>query len=320
MNIVVLDGHTENPGDLSWAPLEALGTLTVYDRTAPEDAAARMRGAQAVYTNKTRLTRALIEGTEGLRFIGVLSTGYDVVDIAAAAEWGIPVCNVPSYGTQTVAQYTFALLLALCHRVEHHNQTVQAGRWAQSIDFSYFDWPQVELAGKTMGIIGYGRIGQAVSAIAQAFGMHVLVYDPGLGQKDGGVLLEELLAGSDIVSLHCPLTPENRGMIGRDAIAQMREGAYLINTARGGLLQEMDVREAVLAGKLAGVAVDVVSEEPIRTDNPLLGLDRVLITPHIAWAAQAARQRLLDVAVDNLRACLAGSPQNVVNADLLRDR
>lgn len=313
MKIVVLDGYTENPGDLSWSGLERLGDLTVYDYTPPERIDERMAGAQAVYTNKTPLSREAIERASKLRFIGVLATGYNVVDVSAAKERGIPVCNVPTYGTAAVAQFVFALLLEVCHHVGHHNGQVQKGRWSGSRDFCFWDYPLIELAGKTLGIIGYGRIGKAVAQIAGAFGMRVLAHDT-FEKGPGIVPLRELLEGSDVISLHCPLFPETKGMINRETIAMMKDGAILINTSRGPLVNEPDLREALLSGKVAAAAVDVVSTEPIARDNPLLGLDNCIITPHIAWAPRESRQRLMDIAVDNLRAFLEGKPQNVVNS------
>lgn len=312
MKIVVLDGYTENPGDLSWDGLKKMGELIVHDYTADEEIANRIADADAVYTNKTPITRAHLQVASKLRFIGVLATGYNVVDIATAAERGIVVTNIPTYGTAAVAQYTFALLLEVCHHVGHHAASVANGRWARSRDFCYWDYPLIELCGKNMGIIGYGRIGKAVAGIARAFGMNVLAYD---AQSTGNetVSLRQVLAESDVISLHCPLTPESKGMIHRASISQMKSGVILINTARGGLINESDLREALLSGKVYAAAVDVVGEEPIRMDNPLMGLENCLITPHIAWAPKESRQRLMDIAVDNLRAFLQNSPINVVN-------
>lgn len=310
MKIIVLDGYTENPGDLSWDALAALGELTVYDRTIPEDIATRIAGAEVVYTNKTPLTRETIEGAASLRFIGVLATGFNVVDVAAAKEKGVPVCNIPTYGTAAVAQYVFALLLELCHHVGHHNRAVQQGRWSACPDFCFWDHPLIELHGKTLGIVGFGRIGRETARIAEGFGMRVLAHDPVAPES---VQLNELLAKSDVLSLHCPLLPGTEGIINRSTIAKMRDGVILINTSRGPLINEPDLREAVLSGKVYAAAVDVVSTEPIRPDNPLLGVKNILITPHIAWAPKESRQRLMDIAVDNLRGFLAGAPKNVVN-------
>lgn len=311
MKIVVLDGYAENPGDLSWGPLQELGELTVYDRTPPEAVLERIGDAEAIYTNKTVLSRELIQAMPSVRFIGVLATGYNVVDVQAARERGIVVCNIPTYGTDAVAQYVFALLLELCHRVAHHAQAVQEGRWTACPDFCFWDYPLIELSGKTMGIVGYGRIGQRTAQIARAFGMQVLAYDAFV-QAEECVPLDELLERSDVVSLHCPLFPETRHIIRGETIARMKDGAILINTSRGPLVDEAALREALTSGKLYGAAVDVVSTEPVQPDNPLLGLENCLITPHIAWAPRESRQRLMDIAVENLRCFLRGAPQNVV--------
>ena len=311
MKIVVLDGYTENPGDLSWGPLQELGELSVYDRTPPEAVLERIGDAEAIYTNKTVLSRELIQAMPSVRFIGVLATGYNVVDVQAARERGIVVCNIPTYGTDAVAQYVFALLLELCHRVAHHAQAVQEGRWTTCPDFCFWDYPLIELSGKTMGIVGYGRIGQRTAQIARAFGMQVLAYDAFV-QAEECVPLDELLERSDVVSLHCPLFPETRHIIRGETIARMKDGAILINTSRGPLVDEAALREALTSGKLYGAAVDVVSTEPVQPDNPLLGLENCLITPHIAWAPRESRQRLMDIAVENLRCFLRGAPQNIV--------
>lgn len=312
MKIVVLDGYTLNPGDISWQRFEQFGELTVYDRTSPELILDRLSEAEIVLTNKTALNRETLESCPSIRYIGVLATGYNVVDVDAAREKNIPVCNIPTYGTSAVAQFAFALLLELCHHVGHHNASVQEGRWEQSSDFCFWDYPLVELMGKTMGIIGYGRIGQATASIARAFGMKVLAHDAFVSAPEC-VPLQELLATSDVISLHCPLFPDTKGIINKVTIAAMKTGVMLINTSRGPLINEADLREALLTGKVAGAAVDVVTTEPIRADNPLLGLENCLITPHIAWAPRESRQRLMDVAADNLRAFLAGKPQNIVN-------
>ncbi len=312
MKIVVLDGYTENPGDLSWEGLEKLGVLTVYDLTAPDQTLSRIGDAEIVYTNKTVLSRETIEKAQNLKFIGVLATGFNVVDIAAAKERSIPVCNIPTYGTTAVAQFVFALLLEICHHAGHHNGEVQKGRWTQSIHFCFWDYPLMELAGKTMGIIGFGRIGRATADIAKAFGMNVLAFDAYYKGPET-VPMDVLLKNSDVISLHCPLTDETRNMINQFTIAQMKDGVILINTSRGPLINEADLREALLSKKVYAAGVDVVSAEPIQKNNPLLGLDNCIITPHIAWAPRESRQRLMDVAVDNLRAFLSGTPQNVVN-------
>ncbi len=320
MKIVVLDGYTENPGDLSWEGLAALGELTVYDRTElsdPQAAIARIGDAELVFTNKTPITRAVLEACPSIRFIGVLATGYNVVDIACARERGIPVSNVPAYGTASVSQFSMALLLEICHHIGHHSQSVHAGNWASSPDWCYWDYPLIELEGKTLGVIGFGRIGRQEGRIARAFGMEVLACDPRPTEEGrqiaAYVSLEELYARSDVISLHCNLTAENVGMINRDAIAKMKDGVILINNARGQLLVEADVAEALNSGKLAAAGLDVVSTEPIRPDNPLLRAKNCILTPHISWAPRESRQRIMDCSAANARAFLAGRPQNVVN-------
>ena len=312
MKIVILDGYGLNPGDLDWKAFEALGDVKVYDYTAPEDAAARMAGAEAVITNKTVLNRALIEGCETLKYIGVLATGYNVVDLAAAAERGIPVTNVPAYSTHAVAQHVFALLLELTNRVGHHNAAVQEGRWQRNRDFCFWDYPLMELQGKTMGIVGLGQIGTATTAIARAFGMKVIAVS-GHSKEDYVVPMEQLLKEADVISLHCPLTAERAGMINAETIAQMKDGAILINTARGGLINEQDLRDALLQGKLAGAAVDVLATEPPKEGSLLTGLDNCIVTPHIAWASLEARTRLMNIAAGNLAAFQQGEKRNVVN-------
>ena len=311
MRIVVLDGYTENPGDLSWDGLKKLGELTVYDHTAPELIDARIGDAEIIFTNKTPISAATIAAARNLRYVGVLATGFNVVDVAAARERGIVVTNIPTYGTAAVAQYVFALLLEICHHVGHHNRAVQAGRWSRGRDFCFWDYPLIELSGKTLGIIGYGRIDRATANIAKGFGMQVLAYD---AYAEGPELtsLENLLRESDIISLHCPLSAENTGMINAESIGKMKDGVILINTARGPLINENDLRQALLSGKVFAAAVDVVSTEPIQMDNPLLGLDNCLITPHIAWANKESRSRLMDVAVSNLEGFLNGNTVNNV--------
>ncbi|MDR1213518.1 MAG: D-2-hydroxyacid dehydrogenase [Propionibacteriaceae bacterium] len=316
--IVVLDGQTENPGDLSWAGLGGLGELTVYERTPPELTGQRIGPAEIVFTNKTLLSREIIAAAPNLEYIGVLATGFDVVDSVAARERGVPVTNVPSYGTAAVAQFAIALLLEVCHHIGHHDQAVHAGRWAQGPDFCFWDYPLIELAGQPLGIVGYGRIGRATGRIAQALGLEVIAYEVSgpVGEAGDGttlVGLDELWSRSDVVVLHCPLTPLTEGLINAATIARMKDGAILINNSRGQLVVEADLAAALDSGKLAAAAVDVVSTEPIRSDNPLLTAKNCLITPHISWASRQARQRLMDVAVDNLRQFLAGRPVNVVN-------
>lgn len=320
MKIVVLDGYTENPGDLSWGRLEELGEFIVYDRsslTDEDEAIARIGEAEIVITNKTPITKRVLDSCPSIRYIGVLATGYNVVDYAYAAKKGIPVTNVPGYGTDTVAQFTFALLLEICHHVAHHSEAVHAGRWEQSPDFCFCDYPQIELAGKTMGIIGFGRIGQKVGTIAKAFGMKVLAHSPHeyeSGKAIGTyVNLDTLLAESDVISLHCPLFPETEGIINQATIAKMKDGVILLNNGRGPLVVEQDLADALNSGKIQAAAVDVVSAEPIKGDNPLLTAKNCFITPHIAWATKEARQRIMDCAVNNVKAFLSGAPENVVN-------
>lgn len=309
--IVVLDGGVENPGDLSWAPLAALGTLTVHDYTATAEVLPRMAGASIVLTNKTIISADIMAQCPALRYIGVLATGYNVVDVAEAKRRGIVVTNVPAYSTPTVAQFTMALLLEIALHVGHHSQAVHGGKWSACRDFAFWDYPLMELRGKTMGIVGYGSIGQEVAKLAKAFGMRVMAYSRH-GCAEDYAPLDELYAQADVISLHCPLTAENAGMIDAKSIAKMKDGVILLNTARGGLINEQDLREALLSGKVYAAASDVVSAEPIRADNPLLGLENMIITPHIAWAAVEARQRLMDIATDNVRQYLAGHVQNNV--------
>ena len=318
MKIVVLDGYTENPGDLSWDALGTLGELTVYDRTdSPEQTIERIGDSEIVVTNKTPLTRAVLEACPAIRYIAVLATGYNVVDCAAARERGIPVSNVPAYGTDAVAQFTIAMLLEICHHVAHHSDTVHEGRWERCSDFCYWDYPLIELAGKTMGIIGFGRIGRQVGRIARAMGMEVLAYNPSIcpeGEAIGRyVSLDELLATSDVISLHCPLFPETAGLVNRETIARMKDGVILLNSSRGGLVVEEDLAQALDSGKVYAAAVDVVSTEPIRGNNPLLGAKNCLITPHIAWAPLESRQRIMETTAENIRSFLSGQPIHVVN-------
>ena len=301
----------EDPGDLSWKPLASLGELTVYDYTAPQEVIERIGDAAIILTNKTVITADVMAACPALRYIGVLATGYNVVDVAEAKRRGIIVTNVPAYSTPTVAQFTMALLLEIALHVGHHSRVVHEGKWSACRDFAFWDYPLMELQGKTFGIVGYGSIGKAVARLAEAFGMKVLAYSRH-GAEEYHTDLDELYARADVVSLHCPLTAENAGMINRETIAKMKDGVILLNTARGGLINEADLREALLSGKVFAAASDVVSTEPIKADSPLLGLDNMIITPHIAWAALEARQRLMDVATDNVRQYLAGNPQNNV--------
>lgn len=321
MKIVVLDGIVENPGDLSWEGFEQLGDLTVYDRTPYQDTeeiVRRIGDAQAVITNKVPLTEEIFDACPSIRYVGVLATGYNIIDGKAAAKRGIPVTNIPGYSTQTVAQHTFALLLELCARAGHHDRAVKEGRWTSCPDFCFWDFPVMELWGKTLGIVGFGSIGQAVARIAEAFGMKIVAYSRTRKPEFESehlkfVDFDTLLSEADIISLHCPLFPETEGIINKESIAKMKDGAIVINTARGPLLVEQDVADALNCGKLAGAAMDVVSQEPIKAENPLLDAKNSIITPHIAWAAKDARQRLMDIAVGNLKAFLDGESRNVTN-------
>ena len=317
MKIVVLDGYTENPGDLSWEGFERLGELTVYDRTPADQIVERIGDAEIVYTNKTPLTETVFAKCPKLRYVGVLATGYNVVDVDAARARGIAVTNIPTYGTAAVGQFAIALLLEICHHVAHHSQAVHEGRWESSPDFCFWDYPLIELAGKTMGIVGFGRIGQTTGRIAKALGMRVIASDT--FESDAGreiaeyVPLDELLAQSDVISLHCPLFPETKGLINKSTIARMKDGVILLNNSRGPLIVEQDLADALNSGKVYAAGVDVVSTEPIRADNPLLSAKNCFITPHISWAPKESRQRLMDIAVSNLEAYLNGRPVNVVN-------
>lgn len=316
MKIVILDAYAANPGDLSWDEFAALGELTVYDRPAPEDVAARIGDAEVVFINKVRLTDDIFAACPNLKLVSILATGYNIVDLAAAKRRGITVCNVPGYSTRAVVQMTFALLLEICQQVGLHSGAVHTGRWQTCPDFCFWDRPLIELDGKTMGIVGYGAIGSAVGTVAQALGMKLLVtarHEKPVPEGARFVSLPELLAQSDVVSLHCPQTAENARMIDAGALAQMKDGAILLNTARGGLLDEQAVADALRSGKLLAAGMDVVSAEPIRADNPLLTAPNCFLTPHIAWAPLETRRRLQTISAENLRAFLAGKPQNVVN-------
>ena len=320
MKIVVLDGYAENPGDLSWAPLEALGEVTVYDRTSltdVEETIVRLSGAEIAVTNKTPITRRVIDACPQLRYITMLATGYNVVDAAYAREKGIPLSNIPAYGTAAVGQFAIALLLEICHHAAHHSDTVHAGKWAACADWCYWDYPLIELDGKTMGIIGFGRIGQQTGRIARALGMRVLAC--GSHPSDSGraiadyVELDALLAASDVIALHCPLFPETEGIINRETIRKMKDGVILLNNSRGPLVVEQDLADALNSGKVYAAGLDVVSTEPIREDNPLLTAKNCIITPHISWAPRESRQRIMDTAAQNIKAYLDGAPINVVN-------
>lgn len=321
MKIVILDGYTENPGDLSWEGFENLGVLTVYDRasqiTDVDESVSRIGDAEAVIINKTSMTREILDACPSVKYIGVLATGYNVVDIAAAKEKGVVVANIPTYGTDAVGQFAIALLLEICHHIGHHSEAVHAGRWENNRDWCFWDYPLIELAGKTMGIIGFGRIGRTTGKIAKALGMKVIAYDehPDDGGKDIAqyVPLDTLFAESDVISLHCPLFPSTEGLINKDSIAKMKDGVILINNSRGQLIVEQDLADALNSGKVYAAGLDVVSSEPINRDNPLLKAKNCIITPHISWAPKESRKRLMDIAVDNLKAFINGSPVNVVN-------
>ena len=316
MNIVILDGYTANPGDLTWKPLKVIGTLTVYDRTRPEDTILRAKDAEIVLTNKVCLRRQEIEQLPMLKYIGVLATGYNVVDVEAARERGIIVTNVPAYSTESVAQMAFAHLLTVTNRTEHYAIQNRNGKWTSCPDFAYWDTPLTELAGKTFGIVGLGNIGKRVAAIAQAFGMKVLAYtSKRVEDLPSGIIkrtMAELLEESDVVSLHCPLTPDTRHLINRETIQIMKPSAILINTGRGPLVNDQDVADALNDGRLRAYCADVLSEEPPRADNPLLQCENAFITPHIAWATKEARTRLIAVAIDNVKSFVEGMPKNVV--------
>lgn len=318
MKITILDGYPLNPGDLSWEYLEKYGELTVYDRTAAADIAERAAGATVVLTNKVPLDADVLGRLPNLKYIGVLATGYNIIDIAHAKERGIVVTNVPGYSTRSVAQLTFALLLELCHHVQRHSDRVKDGKWAQSPDFSFWDYPLIELSGKTMGIIGFGDIGKQVADIAAAFGMRVIAQsrtetDQSHRSDFRWVELDELLEQSDVVSLHCPLTPQTQGLINADRLAKMKRSAFLLNTSRGPLVEAGSLAATLNEGKLAGAGVDVLAVEPPPADNPLFAAKNCLVTPHIAWATKEARTRLMGTVEENLTAYLAGQPVNVVN-------
>lgn len=318
INLVVLDGYTVNPGDLSWDNLAKLGKLKVYERTPEGLILNRISKAQAIFVNKIILNQKILTAATNLKYIGVLATGYDVVDTKIANSMGITVTNIPSYGTSAVAQFAIAMLLEICHRFAHHSDAVKAGRWERSPDFCFWDYPLIELAGKTMGIIGYGRIGQATGEIAKALGMNLLVYDlfknPSLeSERCKYVELEELLSTSDVITLHCPLLPETRGIINAKTIAQMKDEVIILNNSRGQLIVEQDLADALNSGKIYAAALDVVSTEPITSSNPLLKAKNCFISPHISWAAKESRSRLLNIAIDNFKSFLSGTPINVVS-------
>lgn len=320
MKIIVLDGYTENPGDLSWEKLEELGELTVYDRTSYEESpliAERIGDAEVVVTNKTPISRATIDKCSNLKLIAVLATGYNVIDTEYAKERQIPVVNVPTYGTQIVGQYAVGLLLEICSHYAHHDQTVKNGKWENNQDWCYWDYPMIELYGKTAGIIGLGRIGQTTAGILKAMGMKVLAYD--IMQSEEGkkvaeyVSLDRLFAKSDVIFLHCPLFAQTEKIINKENIGKMKDGVIIINNSRGQLVNEEDLAQALNSGKVYAAGVDVVSTEPIRGDNPLLMAKNCFITPHISWAAQAARQRIMDITVENIKGYRDGKIINAVN-------
>lgn len=321
MKIVVLDGYTENPGDLSWEGLEAFGQVTMYDRTSSDDVEeiiVRIDDSDIVITNKTTITKEIMEACSNIRYIGVLATGYNIIDCEEARKRDITVCNIPTYGTEAVAQFAISLLLEVCHHIGAHNEAVHEGRWEKNRDWCFWDYPLIELSGKTMGIIGYGKIGQATGRVAQALGMSVLAYDKHpvdslYSETCRYVKLKELFCQSDVITLHCPLTPESQGIINKKTIELMKDNVIIINTSRGPLIVEEDLSEALAMGKIYAAGVDVVSAEPIKGDNPLLIAPNCIITPHIAWAPRESRQRLMDIAVSNLAAFIAGKPVNVVN-------
>ena len=320
MKIVVLNGYTENPGDISWAPLEALGDVTVYDRTSYAELpliAERIGAAEIAVTNKTPLTRAVIDACPNLRAIAVLATGYNVVDTVYARTKGIPVMNVPAYGTDNAAQYAVALLLEACSHVGLHDCSVHAGEWTESADFCYWKRPLIEVSGKTAGIIGFGRIGMAVARVLRAMNVRVLAYSRS-ERAEGRALadyvpLDELIGSSDFIFLHCPLTPETEGLINAARISQMKDGVIIVNNGRGPLIVESDLAVALACGKVGCAAVDVASTEPIRADNPLLHAPNCIITPHISWATKEARERIMQTTADNVKSFMAGKPAHVVN-------
>jgi glycerate dehydrogenase len=318
MKIVVLDGYTLNPGDITWKGLEKLGELKVYDRSGEDLIVESVGDAEAVFTNKTPLSKDVLKKMTNLKFIGVLATGYNIVDVDAAKELGIVVTNIPTYGTDAVSQMAIALLLGICHHVGEHSESVKRGEWANNLDWCYWNYPLIELAGKTMGIIGYGRIGQGTGRIAQALGMKVIAYDQYKNQSLESntmkyVELDELMEKSDVISLHCPLFENTKGIINKNTISKMKDGVKIINNSRGPLIVEEDLAEALNSGKVGAAAVDVVSTEPIKMDNPLLKAKNCIITPHISWAPKESRERLMNIAIENLKQFLEGKPINVVN-------
>ena len=319
MKISVIDGYTENPGDLSWDGLRALGDVVIYDHSTKDEAEIihRIGDAEIVVANKSPISRRVLDACPNAKYITIQATGYDPIDYVYAREKGIPVSNVPTYGTASVAQFAIALLLEICGHAAHHSDAVHAGRWAESGEWTFWDYPMIELAGKTMGIIGFGRIGQNVGRIAKALGMNVIAFNRSRSAEGAEIAeyveLDELLHRADVISLHCPLFPETRGIINRETISKMKDGVIIINNSRGPLVVEQDLADALNSGKVYAAGLDVVSSEPISADNPLLKAKNCLITPHISWAPKESRQRIMDCTVENIRAFQAGKPQNVVN-------
>ena len=317
MKIIVLDGYTENPGDLTWEGFERLGELTIYDRTPQDDIVSRIGDAEIVITNKTPISRDTLNKCKNIKYIGVLATGYNIIDCDAAKDHGIAVTNIPNYGSTAVGQFAIALLLEICHHIGHHNDAVQSGKWQNCLDFCFWDYPLIALEGKTIGIIGLGRIGQVTAGIAGAMGMKTLAFDE--HQTDSGrkvaeyVSLDELYARSDVIALHCPVFPSTQGMINKNSIAKMKDGVIIINNSRGQLIVEQDLADALNSGKVAAAGLDVVSSEPISGENPLLHAKNCIITPHISWAPKESRARLMEIAVENLKRFIDGTPVNVVN-------
>lgn len=319
MKISVIDGYTENPGDLSWDGLRALGDVVIYDHSTKDEAEiiCRVGDAEIVVANKSPISRRVLDACPNVKYITVQATGYDPINYVYAREKGIPVSNVPTYGTASVAQFAIALLLEICGHAAHHSDAVHAGRWAECGEWTFWDYPMIELAGKTMGIIGFGRIGQNVGRIAKALGMNVIAFNRSRSAEGAEISeyveLDELLCRADVVSLHCPLFPETRGIINRETISKMKDGVIIINNSRGPLIVEQDLADALNSGKVYAAGLDVVSSEPISADNPLLKAKNCLITPHISWAPRESRQRIMDCTIENIRAFQAGTPKNVIN-------
>ena len=319
MKISVIDGYTENPGDLSWDGLRALGDVVIYDHSTKDEAEIirRVGDAEIVVANKSPISRRVLDACPNAKYITIQATGYDPIDYVYAREKGIPVSNVPTYGTASVAQFAIALLLEICGHAAHHSDAVHAGRWAESGEWTFWDYPMIELAGKTMGIIGFGRIGQNVGRIAKTLGMNVIAFNRSRSAEGAEIAeyveLDELLHRADVISLHCPLFPETRGIINRETISKMKDGVIIINNSRGPLVVEQDLADALNSGKVYAAGLDVVSSEPISADNPLLKAKNCIITPHMSWGSRGSRQRIMDCTVSNVQAFLNGAPENVVN-------